>query len=148
MFWGCEHVSQEDVDWGKERKHNKDENVSNVSSDNERLTKECFYSSESSFLGIFSLFLCLHNLNKYTKNVVKVFVVVETSKALSQASTEKLLNFWFFPNVKLQKKFLHEMEKVFSLLHEDSAELINNFEAILKQLWRSNETLHNPDYYC
>jgi hypothetical protein len=71
MFWVLEHVSQEDCEGEEKEKKGKgnttDENVSNVSSDNERLTKDIFfYSFEGSFSRIFFLhLLCLENLNKY-----------------------------------------------------------------------------------
>lgn len=48
-------------------KHNEDENVSNMSSDNERLTKEMFSIPSSAHSWRFSPSLCLHNLNKYNK---------------------------------------------------------------------------------
>lgn len=68
MFWGSEHVSQVDCEgYGGKGKHDKDENVSNVSSDNERLTKEMFSVPSSIHSWELSVSLCSHNLNKYEK---------------------------------------------------------------------------------
>jgi hypothetical protein len=64
MFWGLEHVSQEDCEEGNTTE---DENVSNMSSDNERLTKEMFSIPPSARSRGSCLSLCLHNLNKYGK---------------------------------------------------------------------------------
>jgi hypothetical protein len=103
-----------------------DENVSNMSSDNERLTKEMFsIPSSARSRDLVSLCVCIIWIY-----MVKCGRLEEKPWDTSKVFREKL---WIFDNFSFFQrqttvKVLSLNGKVFSLRHEDSSQVIINFE--------------------